>query len=89
MFSLTHLGQTEMKFILLATFILFIPIAEAANTANLKWPYPLNIDYQEEFLTEGSLLDTIAHDCGPRDDTTIPAQWIRTVGFMSLCIASI
>ncbi|KAH8810339.1 heme peroxidase [Flagelloscypha sp. PMI_526] len=47
------------------------------QTMQLTWPYSPMIDYEEFFLTEGTLMQTVAAGCASRDNTTVAAQWVR------------
>ncbi|KAH8823960.1 heme peroxidase [Flagelloscypha sp. PMI_526] len=61
--------------------VLSIPLcfAHLASAAFLqaKWPYTLNLDYQERLLWETGGLRGFAGDCDLRDSTTVAAQWVR------------
>ncbi|KAH8813516.1 heme peroxidase [Flagelloscypha sp. PMI_526] len=53
-----------------ATFLTHV----IADTLNLKWPYPLDIDYADRLMTTDiqlSILDVT------RDNSTVAAQWVR------------
>ncbi|KAH8835000.1 heme peroxidase [Flagelloscypha sp. PMI_526] len=45
-----------------------------ADTSNLKWPYPLEIDYAEGLITADIRFSNLDET---RDNTTIAAQWVR------------
>ncbi|KAH8827144.1 heme peroxidase [Flagelloscypha sp. PMI_526] len=53
-------------------------VRAAADTSQLRWPYPPTIDYEEAFLTENPFLETVTHNCTVRSNTSVSAQWVRT-----------